>query len=197
MAGLMDGSQWGDIQEKSWRFYRYYRSNCYTQTGNACQWVRCNHVIWDKLQIQASDLNERRLRLQSVCCVYRPFTQVFPYDVSAVPPGGRGELWESYGCYCLVSALVYSGDRAASTGSEEVTAQQLQEEKSSTGCPTGGRGWRPGLYYLDQALFHMSTHLLLAPSQWGAAQRTYLAPLLRLPPLHLPYTGWKQTEISV
>lgn len=36
----------------------------------------------------------------------------------------------------------------------------------------------------------MSTHLLLAPSQGGTAQRTYLAPLLRLPPLHLPYTGW-------
>lgn len=37
----------------------------------------------------------------------------------------------------------------------------------------------------------MSTHLLLAPSQWGAAQRTYLAPFLRLPPLHLADTGWK------
>lgn len=32
------------------------------------------------------------------------------------------------------------GDRTASTGSEEVTGQQLQEEKSfRTGCPTGGR----------------------------------------------------------
>lgn len=38
-----------------------------------------------------------------------------------------------------MSALVYRGDWTASTGSEEVTAQQLQEEKGSTGCPTGGR----------------------------------------------------------
>lgn len=52
-------------------------------------------------------------------------------------------------------------------------------------------GAGPGEYYLDEALFHMSTHLLLAPSQWGAAQRTYLAPLLRLPPLHLADTGWR------
>lgn len=50
------------------------------------------------------------------------------------------------------------------------------------------------MYYLDQALFHMSTHLLLAPSQWGAAQRTYLAPILRLPPLHLSYTGCRGAE---
>lgn len=40
----------------------------------------------------------------------------------------------------------------------------------------------------------MSTHLLLAPSQGGAAQRTYLAPLLRLPPLHLADTGWRGEE---
>lgn len=53
-----------------------------------------------------------------------------------------------------------------------------------------GGVWGSWLYYLDQALFHMSTHLLFAPSQWGTAQRTYLPPLLRLPPLHLPYASW-------
>ena len=48
--------------------------------------------------------------------------------------------------------------------------------------------------YLDKALFHMSTHLLLAPSQWHAAQRTYLSPFLWLPPLHLSYTGWRKSD---
>lgn len=77
-------------------------------------------------------------------------------------------------------------DWTASTGS-----------KGLIGCPTGGRrSSGPWMYYLDQALFHMSTHLLLAPSQWGTAQRTYLPPLLRLPPLHLPYTSWKHGRHS-
>lgn len=79
-----------------------------------------------------------------------------------------------------------------------MTSTRIREvigREGLTGCPTSSRqGSGPRLYYLDQALFHMSTHLLLAPSQWGAAQRTYLAPFLRLPPLHLPYTGWKSTE---
>lgn len=92
------------------------------------------------------------------------------------------------------------------TACTEVIGQHLQEVKrwllssyrkrrvrQAVQLEVGG-GSGPGLYYLDQALFHMSTHLLLAPSQWGAAQRTYLAPLLRLPPLHLPYTGWTSSQ---
>lgn len=82
----------------------------------------------------------------------------------------------------------------------EVTGQRLQEVKKWLSAAT--ERWRQAVrlegvwvfYYLNQTLFHMSTHLLLTPSQGGTAQRTYLAPILRLPPLHFSYTGWKWEE---
>lgn len=80
----------------------------------------------------------------------------------------------------------------ATTGSREVTGRKKQNKKGGREAVQTAVGgvWGSWLYYLDQALFHMSTHLLFAPSQWGTAQRTYLPPLLRLPPLHLPYASW-------
>lgn len=57
--------------------------NCYADTGAACQWIRCNHVIWDKPQIKAFYIKT----------MFVSALQLFPYDVNAAPPCKEADRW--------------------------------------------------------------------------------------------------------